>query len=715
MVVLILALDLSTGNYYFQHVFATSDTQLDGDALESDKFQRICSETPLCECDWTLRSISCVGNGPNLTFIPRIPRGIKNITFVRNDLVNIDNDTLANLRSNYSVVDLSRNNITNVSEGAFLSLKFVVRIYLNKNAKLSLAMFEKGFRGQDYIHIQSISLRGLGWTTISNQTFSKRWIALRYLDVSNNKLQTFASITLRSISRSLTYLFIGNNHLHTVQLERFKSLQILYLDHNRLRKIPNFCDGTNSKTPKLGNLNLANNFISNFSSDSYNCLPSLFYLRLDANSPRTIANGTFSSLGKLNTLSLMNLASGTLSQIEGSPFASRTLQKLYFAFNKFHFKPHTYDAKKIFKGLRNLAELEFSGNYLPQDNGTVIKILSPLENVKTLILTKIAWTMIPMGVFSKLKKLNKLVLNNNNIYTWDAANPFHKMTSLTYLGLYHNAIKYINKTSFPKEFLATVKRIDLSQNPFYCTCDLMWFRDFLKTTTISFKPYPASYICSYPNKHLHLEDYHPTVESCTPRDPYLVLYIALPSSALFIICTVIAVYKGRWHIRYWIYLLRTKRNGYTRLSGDEDFVFDAFVIYCEADMDWVHHTLLGTLENREGYRLCIHKRDFDIGNLIVDNIDKNLYLSRKVIVVLSNNFSKSEWCEFELALAQRRYLKEGIDVMIVVLLEKLQNKNVTSVIKSLVTTVTYAEWSEEDNSTCQQVFWGHVLGAMRRP
>jgi toll-like receptor 13 len=41
-----------------------------------------------------------------------------------------------------------------------------------------------------------------------------------------------------------------------------------------------------------------------------------------------------------------------------------------------------------------------------------------------------------------------------------------------------------------------------------------------------------------------------------------------------------------------------------------------------------------------------------VGKLIVDNIVENMKESRKVILVMSNAFARSEWCQFEVLLAQ---------------------------------------------------------------
>jgi toll-like receptor 13 len=65
-----------------------------------------------------------------------------------------------------------------------------------------------------------------------------------------------------------------------------------------------------------------------------------------------------------------------------------------------------------------------------------------------------------------------------------------------------------------------------------------------------------------------------------------------------------------------------------------------------ADRKWVHEKLVPVLEEEYGHTLCIHCRDFEVGKLIVHNTVENMKESRKVILVMSNAFARSEWCQF---------------------------------------------------------------------
>ena len=57
------------------------------------------------------------------------------------------------------------------------------------------------------------------------------------------------------------------------------------------------------------------------------------------------------------------------------------------------------------------------------------------------------------------------------------------------------------------------------------------------------------------------------------------------------------------------------------------------------------------------------------GNVIEENIIESINQSFKTILVLTTNFVKSEWCEFELQMARMRCFDEGRDIIIVIMLE----------------------------------------------
>lgn len=62
-----------------------------------------------------------------------------------------------------------------------------------------------------------------------------------------------------------------------------------------------------------------------------------------------------------------------------------------------------------------------------------------------------------------------------------------------------------------------------------------------------------------------------------------------------------------------------------------------------SDRTWVISELLPKLENApERFRLCLHERDFMLGSYITHNIVNSMHCSRHTVIVLTNNFVRSQ-------------------------------------------------------------------------
>jgi toll-like receptor 13 len=121
--------------------------------------------------------------------------------------------------------------------------------------------------------------------------------------------------------------------------------------------------------------------------------------------------------------------------------------------------------------------------------------------------------------------------------------------------------------------------------------------------------------------------------------------------------------------------------------------------------------MIPILENQENMKLCLHDRDFEIGKTIIDNITDTMQKSRKILLILSNSFAKSHWCRFETMMAQIRSMKDGENMVIVVLLERIQTKNITNSLHVLLNTTTYIEWKH--NGREKELFWERLVAALK--
>ena len=88
------------------------------------------------------------------------------------------------------------------------------------------------------------------------------------------------------------------------------------------------------------------------------------------------------------------------------------------------------------------------------------------------------------------------------------------------------------------------------------------------------------------------------------------------------------------------YIFQARSRQYQELVDQREYEYDAFVIYSQADSQWVIHHLRPHLEEpgtgEPKLRLCIHQRNWLGGRDITDNIVESIEASRKSLLIVSN-------------------------------------------------------------------------------
>ena len=142
-------------------------------------------------------------------------------------------------------------------------------------------------------------------------------------------------------------------------------------------------------------------------------------------------------------------------------------------------------------------------------------------------------------------------------------------------------------------------------------------------------------------------------------------------------------------------------------------VYDAFVSYSNEDQQWVDAELLSHLEQKIGLKLCIHERDFTAGLPIIENIVQSLERSRSCLVILSEGYAKSEWCNFELNCAYQMFSEQKRSIVVIVLEEPSPAK-LTKTMKYILKTRTYLEWKKEKSGDhFNATFWQRLLQTIK--
>ena len=116
------------------------------------------------------------------------------------------------------------------------------------------------------------------------------------------------------------------------------------------------------------------------------------------------------------------------------------------------------------------------------------------------------------------------------------------------------------------------------------------------------------------------------------------------------------------------------------------------------------------LEDHVGLKLCVHERDFIPGQNIVDNIAECVESSKKILMVFSRDFVRSQWCQFELTFCLSHVLAYE-DALLVVCVDDVASRDMTSAMMAVLKTTTYIQWAEAPDAVGS--FWGRLQLALQ--
>ncbi|XP_033122969.1 toll-like receptor 13 [Anneissia japonica] len=435
----------------------------------------------------------------------------------------------------------------------------------------------------------------------------------------------------------------------------------------------------------------------------------LTLLWLDKNNIQQIKNDTFYHLRNLLDLSLAynNLLSKTVY-----PRAFRGLFKLRLFYLQYNTGLNVL-RKEWFTDMLSLKTLYVQYSSVVTVEPGVFDACSQLSSV-SLYGNKIKTVSV---VFRSRPNLKWLSLHDNIIESLHD-DAFLGSNNLTVISLHNNHIATVSE-SLGLQNLPQLSKVLLSSNHLSCDCQLLWFRRWLNMTSVEFTDIDQTN-CSKPSQlaGTNILKFNSSSISCTNRT--LMITLCTCVSFAVIVFFGMLVYIFRWDIRYWNQR-RLLRQQYEQLQNEGpppiDGVqvrYDAFVSYNSKDRDWVLKTALPILEGPEfNFRLCVDFRDFIVGGAITDNISDAIKYSRKMLVVVTENFAKSEWCYFEMEMARTRMFDNHEDILVVVILEHVASRNMPTLLQKILRKKTYIEWTQSPDG--QKVFWTRLATALNTP
>ncbi|KAK0148268.1 Toll-like receptor 13 [Merluccius polli] len=639
----------------------------------------------------------------NLKVVINISCKIPSLTFltVKNNGIKVISSDMLHLCTNVKELDFGENKITEISDNAFQSLRQLNKLIIKKNRLSSVPHAIRNVSKLLKLDLSFNYISVLGCDDFANMT------RLTILHLNNNHLLALKDCVFKDLV-NLKHLELQNSNITKLSgtfRENMPNLQVLYLFNNQLTVLGR---GEFEALKSLQILSLHDNKLTMLKSGAFHGLSNLTYLTLESNelTITSITNTVFRDLTALKTLHFMNNHMKYKSEkpIRNPPFAELSqLDTLLISSQRS--RRQSWLPQNFLQGLTNLSVLGIKSGQL--------KSLHPhtfnyTPNLNVLYFSSNDLTDIPYNLFSPIQKLKSLYISRMNLRSLDFL--LHaNLTELEFLQVRQNAFSVIREPVM--QSLPALAYLDMQGNSFTCDCDNAWFIQWVTDNKQTQVSDAYNFECNYPPNLKGKKLLDIDVRSCTV-DLGFACYISTMCVVIMTIAVSFTHHFLQWHLVYAYYLLLAFLYN-TKHRDDRAYQYDAFISYNANDERWVLGELLPKLEDEQGWRLCLHHRDFQPGKPIMDNITDAIYGSRKTICVVSRNYLESEWCSREIQVASFRLFDEQKDVLILVFLEDIPMQQLSPYyrMRRLLKSQTYLSWSRA--GAHPDLFWEKLRQALK--
>ncbi|XP_023936959.2 toll-like receptor 13 [Bicyclus anynana] len=587
-----------------------------------------------------------------------------------------------------------------------------------------LSQWSTGLHLQTFRSLRELDLRACSIQVVGANTF-ERMPELRKLYLSENNIYHIDANAFESL-KSLRHLDLSRNYAYDQHGNR---LPIEYGSLNVFKRLK-LLESLDFSYTRFGSRNVG--ILSQIAK-------SLTRLSLCNTGLGRLRNNTF------NTTSIRLLDVSGNNEILSTPEVLGGLEQyleILYAANV---------TLRNMDGFRNFSHLEIL-KLTNNEISTVPEIVAAtLTNLKILDLDNNRMTSWPNNTFRAMPRLKLLSLKNNNINII-TQNMYFDIEKLSFLGLAGNFLvcnchardlyevasnnellfnsttfysigeDFVDPLRFHRGFKDYNKVIHERRNiTSFCeereTCEVEFNDEVVGNyLLLDYEDYASQYKCLSITEGKSTRLYNVPTCSASTRDitdldvilsegwnKYLLLL--LPTMLLpFMLCA----YVFRKNFKY--FLITVRNSAMLSLinkndSPDDDTIFnyDVFVSYCNEDRAWVLDDLLPHVEKDCNISVCLHERDFQVGLSILENIVSCMDRSRMIMLIISKRFLLSQWCQFEMHLAQHRLLETRREDLILVLLEEIPKRLRPNTLHYLMLTKTYIVWPKEESE--QNLFW----------
>ncbi|XP_039676811.1 LOW QUALITY PROTEIN: toll-like receptor 13 [Perca fluviatilis] len=582
--------------------------------------------------------------------------------------------------SQLSELDLSSTSMTELSKGSIRLMKQLISLTLVNNLLTKVP--------DDIRSLSSLEILNIGINTISELSCG---------DFTN--------------TTRLRELYLYNNHIAKLDrciFESLNDLKVLDMSDNLMLT---FGGAFKIGLKKLEFLDLSNNLVVILEKGDFQSLRSLKYLDMVSKHIRRVKHKSFDGLNNLGNLSV------SLPLCFENKF--RALQQLenltiYFDSDIICKGDHSgfpYDIPMdMLQAMRHLEELTAENFYISAPDVDTFKYNRQL---KSLTIRQTDLSDLDPGLFQPMPHLQVLDFSETKIKSLDFLFQAN-LSAVRCLKLSDNEINVINETVF--QFLPALTYLDLKNNPFTCDCSNAGFIQWVKNSNQTQVVNAYQYTCSFPvaEQGNKLLDFN--ILSCWIDISFLCFIsstclVVLFFNSFFLFFFFLHFFFW-WQLAYAYRLFLAFLYDSRKRKGGTRHLYDAFISYNVDDEAWVYQEMLPALEGEQGWRLCLHHRDFQPGKPIVENITDAIYGSRKTICVITRRYLQSEWCSREIQMASFRLFDEQKDVLVLLFLEEIPAHQLSPYyrMRKLVKKRTYLSWPQAGQH--MGVFWQNVGRAL---
>lgn len=316
----------------------------------------------------------------------------------------------------------------------------------------------------------------------------------------------------------------------------------------------------------------------------------------------------FRGLKQLDTLTISMTTDPSRSPPQHSQalFHLKSLRSLHVSCQGFDYGLPLDVPLGMLMSMSNLEEFTANNIYISAPDPDTFQFN---RRLRTLKISQTDMSNLDPEMFGPIPELQSLELSETRISSLEFILRVN-LSSLRNLMLCNNAISVVNHTFF--RFLPALTLLDLTNNPLTCECInagfILWARTSSQTQVVN----GHQYACSFPvaKQGTNLLDLE--IQFCWMD----LNFLCFLSTSYLVALTLVASFTYhflRWQLLYAFHLLLAFVYDSRMRKRSHPHGYDAFVSYNVKDELWVYEEMLPALEEQQGWKLCLHHRDFQPG------------------------------------------------------------------------------------------------------